>query len=337
MKDKISVIISVYNTEKYIKRCLNSLVHQTYENLEIIIVDDGSMDSSYKICRQFQKKDCRIKLFHQDNSGQSAARNLGLKKVTGEWISFVDSDDWVEPDFYSVFFDKMRCINADIYVIGSFSVYKNGKKRRVMEIEDSRYSNMEAITLLCENKRMTGFVYDKLFKKKLFDDLYFVEGRTYEDTEISHRLFSRANQVVSISQYKYNYFQRDDSTVHVKINILDWYWALQERYAWICREIQMGNKELVPAENMCFADLSNVAFYNLYTIPAKDIFKFTKAQKKSYRDIKMFWRRNKRRIASVSIKLRLSIYFPHVIRGLFISTKKLKALVLKISSQCCLD
>lgn len=323
MEALISIIIPVYNVEKYVKRCLDSIIYQTYKNLEIIVVDDGSTDTSYEICCEFKKKDSRIKLLHQNNAGVAAARNLGLKEVTGDWVSFVDSDDWIEPDFYSVFCDTMQNTEADIYMMGFTICYNNGEKRRGKEVEDTQYSSEDALTLLCENKRITSHLWNKLFRKKLFLGLEFQEGRMYEDIRISHLLFSKASQVVSISQYKYNYFIRSDSIVHKKVNVLDWYSAESERYIWLNREIEMGKEELVRAGNACFVNMANVAFYNLYTIPQKDIRSFTKEQAETYQTIKEFWKKNRKQIASVSTKLWISVYFPHVVQVMFLLKKKI--------------
>ena len=107
MEDLISVIVPVYNVEKYLNKCIDSIINQTYKNLEIILVDDGSQDSSGKICDEYTKKDNRIKVIHKENGGVSSARNIGLNNATGEWIAFIDADDWVDEEYLQTLFNRI--------------------------------------------------------------------------------------------------------------------------------------------------------------------------------------------------------------------------------------
>lgn len=128
----ISIIVPVYNVEKYVRKCLDSVVNQAYKDLEILIVDDGSTDGSGKICDEY-KKDDRVKVFHTENRGLSAARNYGIDRAHGEWIGFVDSDDWIEPDMYEVLLKSALETDADIVECGVYTEYSNkaiGSKKR---------------------------------------------------------------------------------------------------------------------------------------------------------------------------------------------------------------
>ena len=128
--DKISVIVPVYNVEDYLDRCINSIVKQTYKNLEIILVDDGSTDSSYKICNEWAKKDERIKVLHNKNEGVSKARNVGIDASTGDFIAFVDSDDYIEETMFEKLLDKQKTNNSDI-VFCRVNQINNNKTKRI--------------------------------------------------------------------------------------------------------------------------------------------------------------------------------------------------------------
>ena len=121
----ISIIVPIYNVEKYLKKCIDSIINQTYKNLEIILVDDGSPDNCGKICDEYAKKDNRIKVIHKENGGVSSARNVGVENATGEYIGFVDSDDYIEKDMYEVLINNLKKENADISIISNYEVYKN--------------------------------------------------------------------------------------------------------------------------------------------------------------------------------------------------------------------
>ena len=125
MDDLISIIIPAYNVEKYISKCLESIIKQTYSNIEIILVDDGSTDKTSEICDEYEKKDDRIKVIHTENRGVSEARNKGLENVKGNWITFVDSDDWIEEDFCEVLLKKIKDYDADIALCGYKRVTEN--------------------------------------------------------------------------------------------------------------------------------------------------------------------------------------------------------------------
>ncbi len=121
--DKISVIIPVYNVEPYIRKCIDSVINQTYINLEIILVDDGSTDNSGKVCDEYATKDKRVKVLHKRNGGVSSAKNAGLKEVTGKYLGFVDSDDWIEPEMYEILYNDLTFNNASFSTVNFFREY----------------------------------------------------------------------------------------------------------------------------------------------------------------------------------------------------------------------
>lgn len=225
MVNKVSVIVPVYNVEKYLRQCLDSLTQQTYRNLEIIIVNDGSTDKSGAICEEYALKDSRIHLISQANAGQSAARNAGLSMASGDYITFVDSDDWVEPDFIQSLYAMMIDNKADIVCCDYLLEYEN--KSVCAKIgnkgDKEEYSNS---FLLASKLPVT--VWYKLYKKKLLINQKFVEGIKCEDVPFTMQVFSRMPKTRILSEPKYHYRQRSSSTV----NSLKGIKKDAEKYVW---------------------------------------------------------------------------------------------------------
>lgn len=178
MNEKISIIVPVYNSEKYLRDCLDSVVNQTYENIEIIIVNDGSKDDSEKICREYEKKDSRIKYFYQENQGVSSARNLGLENMRGDYFIFVDSDDIADLRLLEILYKNLKISETDISICRYLKIddstrknISNLTKDRVIE-EDMpwSYSASEAIIKLVEGSKYSGYTWNKLFKKRVITD-----------------------------------------------------------------------------------------------------------------------------------------------------------------------
>jgi len=228
---KISVIVPVYNVEPYLRKCLDSIVNQTYRNLEIILVDDGSPDHCGAICDEYAEKDSRIVVIHKENGGVSSARNAGLAAVTGEWIGWVDPDDWIEADMFSCLIEGTLEMYVDIVVCGRYEEYEGYTTERVWKNREM-LGRHEAIKKLLENDLMQNFLWDKLWKKELFCGIWFPEGRTYEDIAVMHRLFERTATVCCLPVSKYHYFQRRNSIVsNVSLkNRINHYLAAKERY-----------------------------------------------------------------------------------------------------------
>ena len=209
---KISVIVPVYKVEPYLRKCLNSIVNQTYQNLEIILVDDGSPDNCGLICDEYAQSDSRIQTIHKKNEGLSSARNAALDIATGEYIAFVDSDDWVDTDMFGYLLHSVLCEGADICICGRYEEYKN--KFLIKGYPSKEILNKEsALGALLKNDLIQNFVWDKLWRRKLFNNIRFPEGRTYEDLAIVHQLFEQAEVILCLPEAKYHYLQRADSIV----------------------------------------------------------------------------------------------------------------------------
>ena len=181
MEKLVSIIVPVYNVEKYLSKCIDSILAQTYKNLEIILVDDGSKDNSGTICDEYSKKDKRIKIIHKPNGGISDVRNHGLKIATGDYIGFVDSDDYIAEDMFETLVSLLEKNDADISIV-SFYEYYNGKLIGVRENENVEIMNkVEAIKELLIDRKIQSYTWNKLFKKELFDGLQFPVGKNFED------------------------------------------------------------------------------------------------------------------------------------------------------------
>ena len=197
---KISVIIPVYNVEKYLARCLDSVVRQTFNNLEIICVNDGSTDNSAKILKQYAKQDKRIKIITQKNGGLSAARNAGLKHMSGEYVSFIDSDDWIDIEYYEHLMFLLEQNNADVAMAGMRCVCGR-------DISENTTPNMVTNNFIEKIKNLpNGSVCDKLFKSALFDGIEFPIGRYYEDNIILVQIMHKSNIMVFSNYVSYYYF-----------------------------------------------------------------------------------------------------------------------------------
>lgn len=214
----ISIIIPVYNVQDYLARCLESVINQTYKNLEIILINDGSTDNSLEICQQYMNKDSRIILINKKNGGLSSARNAGLEINKGKYITFVDSDDWVALDYINTLYQDIIHNNADISMAGFINVYDFTLEDLPSINEIKTFSREESINKLILSKLETS-ACSKLFKSFLFERLRFREGIIFEDLDIMYKLFLSANKIVRNSSIKYFYFQRKSSIMGTAKNI----------------------------------------------------------------------------------------------------------------------
>ncbi len=213
---KISVIIPVYNVEKYLEKCLESVINQTYKNLEIIVVNDGSKDTSGDICDIFAKKDDRIKVIHKINGGLSDARNAGMKIATGDYIGFVDSDDYIAEDMFSTLYELAEKHNCEISIVSFYEMMDN----RLLSVQRSGELDVmdkeTAIKELLIDTKIQSYAWNKLFKRELFLDIDFPVGKNFEDIATTLLLFEKANKIVRLEEPKYYYLRRNDSIVGVR-------------------------------------------------------------------------------------------------------------------------
>lgn len=206
MNPLVSVIVPVYNVEKYLHRCIHSLINQSYLNLEIILVDDGSTDRSPSICDEYEAKDSRIKVIHKKNAGLSSARNVAIDIMCGEYVVFVDSDDYVSCDMIEKFIDSSLKYNVDVVVADYTIVSHYHKKPKVKEIEkDYCATGIDIAKAIIRDEYPKNFAWGKLYKSFLFDDVRFPEGRIYEDTATIYKVVAKSNLVYCLSESVYFY------------------------------------------------------------------------------------------------------------------------------------
>ena len=217
--DKITVIVPVYNVENYLRKCLDSIIAQTYKNIEIIVVNDGSTDASGQICQEYTQIDNRIVYIEKENGGLSEARNVGLDKMTGSYVTFIDSDDWVELDYVEILYKKIIEYQADISV-GNYYSYNEDEKTYYFHIYgdsyyEKVYDNISIFENLYESQEMKSFALisacGKLYKAKLFDYLRFDKGKLGEDGYFNQKMYLSVNKVVYLNKGLYAYRQRSGS------------------------------------------------------------------------------------------------------------------------------
>lgn len=219
LEPKISVIVSIFNVQNYVEKSIQSICSQTYKNLEILLVDDGSTDNSGKICDNFANKDARIRVIHKKNGGLSSARNEGIKAATGEYIAFVDGDDWIDGDMYEGMMHLIQTYDADIAICN----YKEISQKGVMDSSDDKITVFEGRELLKvfieedETYRIQNAAWNKLYKRSLMGDLRFPEGKLFEDIVYTTKLLAGSRRAVYVNKAYYNYiFDRSDSIMNSK-------------------------------------------------------------------------------------------------------------------------
>ncbi len=210
MNEKISIIVPVYNTQNYLAKCFDSIARQTYSNIEVIIVDDGSTDSSPEMCDEWGVKDDRFMIIHQTNQGQAAARNRGIDTASGKYIAFVDSDDYVSDNLIEDLYLAISQNNADISLCGYYEYHKN-KTIVGGPMKNCVLNKEAALEELIKDKEIKSFPWGRLFDKKLFDGIRFPVGRNYEDLAINYRLFYKASIICAIDEQLYHYQIREGS------------------------------------------------------------------------------------------------------------------------------
>ena len=220
MTEKITVIVPVYNVENYLNKCLDSLINQTYKNLEIIVINDGSTDNSGKICQEYAQKDNRIIYIEKENGGQSEARNMGLDRMTGSYVTFVDSDDWVELDYVEVLYNKLIEYQADI-AVGNYYSYNEQEGIFYFHIfgnsyYEKVYDNVSIFENFYESEHMKNFalicVGGKLYKSDLFRELRFEVGKLGEDGYLNQKIYLLAEKTIYLNAGLYAYRQREGSS-----------------------------------------------------------------------------------------------------------------------------
>lgn len=207
----ISVIVPIYRSEKYLDKCISSIVGQTYQNLEIILVDDGSPDKCPDMCDRWAEEDCRIKVIHKVNGGPSSARNSGIESASGDYLSFVDSDDWIALDLFERVMKIFDENDPDIVTFDCNRINEKGEIYASTEnIEAGLISSEKAIHELLKGN-INNYAVNKVYKKHVFEGVRFPEGRTWEDMAIAYKLLLNCTSVYCYPAKLYFYYTRSDS------------------------------------------------------------------------------------------------------------------------------
>ena len=208
----ITVIVPVYKVEPYLDRCVQSIIDQSYKDLEIILVDDGSPDNCPLMCDAWAKKDCRIKVIHKENGGLSDARNAGLKAAAGEYIAFADSDDWIASNMYEILLTRMIETESDIVSCDALRVWEDHTPSRNMIRINGNYilNKTEAMKALIQSTCQIQTVWNKLYKRAVIKDIPFEKGKIHEDEFWSWKVFAMASRVATVEEALYYYSQRND-------------------------------------------------------------------------------------------------------------------------------
>ncbi|MBR2339971.1 MAG: glycosyltransferase [Clostridia bacterium] len=313
MEPLISVIVPVYNVEKYLRKCVDSIIAQTYKNLEIILVDDGSPDNCGAICDEYEEKDGRIKVIHKENGGLSSARNAGLDIASGEYIGFIDSDDFISPRMYERLYDAIKRAGADLCKC-DFLRFSEGQdmEEAIAEetlAEERVYCGEDVLDAFSNGGVTFVTAVNKLYKKELWNDIRFPYGKLHEDEFVAHRIYDKCMSIVSISDCLYYYLQRSESIMHVyNIRRLDVVEALCER-----TEYFIASKNYIAAQialnGMLFAILKAKDKLDFTVKENKRIFLERKKQVKKIAK-KLFFKKisNKSRIKILSFCISPSLF-----------------------------
>lgn len=298
---KLSVIVPIYNVEKYLKRCIDSIVNQTYKNLEIILVDDGSKDKSGNICDEYSNIDKRIKVVHLENGGVSRARNVGINLSTGEYLGFVDSDDYISSEMYENMIHILENHNLDIVSCNAYMVKNN---RVIGEKGTSKlkiYGKNEILPLVLQDYNNT--VWDKVYKREVFDGVKFPEGRVFEDNGTAHLIFNNVKKVGILDEKYYYYFRTPNSITQTAFNVksrYDCFLGYKDR-------LEFAKKNNIPCLAECKSLLVKSALSCLTAVYASNNEKTTKV----YKDIEkclLNFREDKDAYCLLNIKYKIYLW-----------------------------
>ncbi|QIK59619.1 glycosyltransferase family 2 protein [Dysgonomonas sp. HDW5A] len=224
-QELISIIVPVYNVEKYLPKCLDSIINQSYQNIEVFLINDGSTDNSLSICEEYKKRDNRITVFSQVNFGIASARNLGLDNARGSFISFIDSDDYVGPDFIYNLYSLLKNTSSDISMCNFLEVKESDVDftfSQNIPLNIQQYSGCEYLHKLYSKEFAVGkiVVWNKLYSRAIWEDLRFPVGKLNEDEAIIHYVYDRANKIAITSEILYFYVERQGSIMNVRLDML---------------------------------------------------------------------------------------------------------------------
>ncbi len=321
-QDLISIVVPIYNTEKYLKRCIESILNQTYQNLEVILVNDGSLDKSGQICNEYAKRDKRIKVIHKENTGSAESRNIGIKYATGKLIGFVDSDDYIDKNMYEMLYKDLKKHDAEIAICNiqmvneKFSKLKENKEEpiRILDKKEALYSLIE--------DDIKSYSCNKLYKIELFTGIEYPKRKNMEDLAIMYKLFEKVNKILIDKNVNYYYVQRNNSIIHTFDNLLieDGIVSINERYDNLINKYSELKKVLIINKLYLISYFYKI-FYGLGK-QEKDLDKILNQEygfyKKYYRKYKkgfrMHIRKNAQRVVRIQLETQLLYFSKRIFR-----------------------
>lgn len=273
----LTVIVPCYNVKGYLRKCVESIANQTYKDISILLIDDGSTDGTSSLCDEIASSDKRIKVIHQENKGSSLTREIGINNSNSEFVTFVDSDDWIHPDMYQHMMDALINENADIAQCGVCDMWGDTPKHRYQDIYNNIYTTYNHIDSFCkliEEKEWRSYFWNKIYRRQLFENVQFPAGRGLdEDTSVMHQVFHHAKSTVYFKDEYYFYFHRQgsicmDNSLEGKFKkYYDRTNARLERYLFVAQYPEY--KSIMPylksiTISMCIAGLRLAAKYPTY-------------------------------------------------------------------------
>ena len=310
--EKISIIVPVYNTQAYIKRCFDSILAQTYSNFEVICVDDGSKDESGKICEIYRERDDRIRVYHIENHGVSYARNYGLSLMTGSWFCFVDSDDWIEPNYLERMYELAKEKQCEVVACGVDEAYEyvmgiKGSAENTFTFETSE----ECIrNFICDDNSMHGFSWNKLFKAQKFDEIRFDETvKVNEDCLYIYKIMSACERACFTTLPLYHWYIRPDSACHKRAKKADF--SAANVFLQLCDKLQgedMNEARMVLRKNY-IVSVVQVLLYARYGLGDAEVVLAKKRCKEWKKDV---WNR-------FTVKQKLKYWYAIYVRSMWSS------------------
>lgn len=287
--DLISVIVPVYNVKNFLNRCVDSILKQTYSNIEIVLVDDGSNDGSEVICDQLAHNYDNVRVIHKPNGGLSSARNAGIAVAKGKYIGFVDSDDFIDLDMYKCLYDNIIKTKSDISICKPYKFSKEDEIVESKEVERIKtYENIEILRHMYDDYFTMVVAWNKLYKKELFDEIRYPEGKIIEDSAIIHYLLYNSSKIVISNKEMYFYYQRDESIMHKSnLKLLDELDALYDRIKFF--ESKSYEDEYFYIETL---KMYVTQFWYLFKMLNKSNFYKRKYYKKYFKNLKEILKKN---------------------------------------------
>ena len=282
----ISVIVPIYNVERYIETCLESICNQSYRNLQIILVNDGSPDNSVDICMKYMKKDNRIELVNKENGGLASARNAGLEKVRGEYIVCVDSDDWIESDMIKTLFENIKKYNADLAVCSFYEENQKGTKKEYFDEKVEVLSKEQALEKMIKPGKFYGFSWNKMYKRDILAcqryDESILKG---EDSPFSCEYILKCNKIIYINSPLYHY--RVDTVSISRSKFKNSKMTVLKSYAGIIYELKKAGikQSLVKMQQVQYANQLLSLIVNIYKT---DINGFKDEEKQILKEMKQY-------------------------------------------------